>query len=171
MAEAEAVLACELRLSGRISSRRTSAAARRHLSLLRCERLHGAAVEDLTLDRATLEHPPLGRVELVQACASSKRKLAGTSTPAPASAAIASISAMKRVAPAATAILAQLLRHGRSDQAGRVLSTERLPPHRHGQEGRLSSNSGRAMQTTSSGAPLESSTTCSTRSRNVCSPH
>ena len=40
-----------------------------------------------------------------------------------------------------------------------------------GQEGRLSSSSGRAMQSSSSGAPAESSATRSTRSRKASSPH
>ena len=54
--------------SGLISSLRTSEARRGdHLGLLGCERLHGAAVEDLALDRASLEHAPLGRLELIQA--------------------------------------------------------------------------------------------------------
>ena len=69
VAEAEAVLACELRLVGTDQLPADERGqTRRHLRLLRCERLHGAAVEDLALDRATLEHPPLGRVELVEAC-------------------------------------------------------------------------------------------------------
>ena len=40
--------------------------ARCHLVLLRCERLHRAAVEELPFDRAALEHPPLRLVELVE---------------------------------------------------------------------------------------------------------
>ena len=40
-----------------------------------------------------------------------------------------------------------------------------------GQPGRRSSSSGRAMQTSRSGAPVESSAVDSTRSRNVSSPH
>ena len=68
MAEAEAVLAGELRLVGSdqlLTHERGQ--ARSHLGLLGCERLDGAAVEDLTLDRAPLEHAPLGRLELVEA--------------------------------------------------------------------------------------------------------
>ena len=62
VAEAEAVLARKLRRSGRISCLRTSAASRG----VTCgssgrERLHGAAVEDLALDRAALEDAPLAR--------------------------------------------------------------------------------------------------------------
>ena len=38
----------------------------RDLRLLGSERLHAAAVEDLALDRAALEHPALGLVELVE---------------------------------------------------------------------------------------------------------
>ena len=37
------------------------------MRLLRRERLYRAAVEDPALDRAALEHAPLGRVELVEA--------------------------------------------------------------------------------------------------------
>ena len=68
VAEAEAVLAGELRLVGPdqlLAHERGQ--ARRHLGLLGCERLDGAAVEDLALDRAPLEHAPLGRLELVEA--------------------------------------------------------------------------------------------------------
>ena len=39
--------------------------ARRHLGLLGGERLNGTSVEYLTLDRASLDHAPLGRRELV----------------------------------------------------------------------------------------------------------
>ena len=40
--------------------------ARRHRPLAGRQRLDGAAVEDLALDRAALEHGPLGRRELVE---------------------------------------------------------------------------------------------------------
>ena len=40
-----------------------------------------------------------------------------------------------------------------------------------GQVGRRSTSSGRAMQSSRIGAPVERSATCSTRSRNVSSPH
>ena len=69
VAKAEAVLAGQLRLrSGLISSLRTSAARRGVTGVLGCERLNGAAVEDLALDRAALEHRPLRCLELVEAC-------------------------------------------------------------------------------------------------------
>src|ERR1700741_1263293 len=38
----------------------------RHLGLLRRERLHGASMEEFSLDRASLEHYPLRLVELVE---------------------------------------------------------------------------------------------------------
>ena len=66
VAEAEAVLAREQRRVRRdqlLANERGE--TRRHLRLLGCERLDGTAVEDLTLDRAPLEHAPLGRRELV----------------------------------------------------------------------------------------------------------
>ena len=67
VAEAEAVLARELRPvrpDQLLAHERGQ--ARRHLGLVGCERLDGAAVEDLALDRAALEHAPLGRLELVE---------------------------------------------------------------------------------------------------------
>ena len=68
VAEAEAVLAGELRPvrpDQLLADERGQ--ARRHLGLVGCERLDGAAVEDLALDRAALEHAPLGRLELIEA--------------------------------------------------------------------------------------------------------
>ena len=74
--------------------------------------------------------------------------------------------------PAAAVILA------RSSSATpcpiRVVASSRLSGSSRivtGQVGRLSSNSGRAMQSSRIGEPLESSATCSMRSRNVSSPH
>ena len=82
VAEAEAVLARELRLVGTDQlAAHERGQARRHLRLLRCERLHGAAVEDLALDRAALEHPPLGRVELVEA--GGEQRLQASAAPRP----------------------------------------------------------------------------------------
>ena len=67
VAEAEAVLAGELWPVGADQlAPHERREARRHLRVLRCECLDGAAVEDLALDRAALEHPPLRRVELVE---------------------------------------------------------------------------------------------------------
>ena len=67
VAEAEAVLAGELRPVGADQlAPDERGQAWRHLRLLGGECLDGAAVEDLALDRAALEHPPLGRVELVE---------------------------------------------------------------------------------------------------------
>ena len=68
MAEAEAVLAGELR-SIRPDQLLPDECgeSRRHLGLLGRERLDGASVEDLALDRTALEHAPLGRLELVEA--------------------------------------------------------------------------------------------------------
>ena len=76
VAEAEAVLAGELGLVGPdqlLAHERGQ--ARSHLGLGRGERLDGAAVEDLALDRAPLEHAALGRLELIQAC--SEQRLQG----------------------------------------------------------------------------------------------
>jgi hypothetical protein len=68
VAKAVAVLAHEL---GGVGADQLAAGERREPrrqpGLLRCQRLHGPAVEDLALDRATLEHAPLGRVEPVEA--------------------------------------------------------------------------------------------------------
>ena len=66
--ETEAVLADEL---GFVGSDQLLAHERgeawRHLGLGRGERLDGATVEVLALDRASLEHTALGRIELIQA--------------------------------------------------------------------------------------------------------
>ena len=67
VAEAEPVFADELGPVGPdqlLAHERSE--ARGYLGLLGCERLHGAAVEDLALDRASLEHAPLGRLQLIQ---------------------------------------------------------------------------------------------------------
>ena len=67
VAEAEAVLARELRPvrpDQLLADERGQ--ARGDLGLLGRECLHGAAVEDLALDRAALEHAPLARLELVE---------------------------------------------------------------------------------------------------------
>ena len=68
VAEAEGVLARELR---RVRPDQPFAhergESRRHLRLVRPERLHGAAVEELALDGAALEHAALARLELVEA--------------------------------------------------------------------------------------------------------
>ena len=66
--EAEGILASELRpvrADQRLAYERGQ--PRRHLGLVGCERLHGAAVEDLAFDRAPLEHASLAVVELLQA--------------------------------------------------------------------------------------------------------
>ena len=68
VAEAEGVLAWELRLVGAdqlLADERGQAWC--HLRVVGRERLHGAAVEDLALDGAAFEHASLGRVELIQA--------------------------------------------------------------------------------------------------------
>ena len=67
VAEAVAVVAGELRAVGadQLAAHEPGEPGR-HLRLLGRERLHGAAVEDLALDRAALEHPALGLVELVE---------------------------------------------------------------------------------------------------------
>ena len=67
VAEAEAVLARDLRPvrpDQLLADERGE--ARGDLRLLGRERLDGAAVEDLALDRAALEHASLGRLELVE---------------------------------------------------------------------------------------------------------
>ena len=69
VAEAEPVLARELRpvLPDQLLANERGQAWG-HLGLFGCECLHGAAVEDLALDRASFEHVALCRLELIQAC-------------------------------------------------------------------------------------------------------
>ena len=57
-----------------MSSLRTNAVRRRtDLSLVWTERLHGAAMEHATLDCSSLQHRPLGRLELVEPGAEQSR--------------------------------------------------------------------------------------------------
>ena len=68
VAEAEAVLARDLSPFRRDQLLADEAGEPRcHLRLVGDERLDGAAVEDLPLDRAALEHGPLGLLEPVEA--------------------------------------------------------------------------------------------------------
>src|SRR5205823_14776045 len=68
VAEAEAILARKLR---RLGPDQRSADERReapgHVRFFGRERLDRPAVEELALDRAALQHAPLGRIELVEA--------------------------------------------------------------------------------------------------------
>ncbi len=69
MAKAKAVLAGQLRpvWADQLLPHQ-GGEGRRDRRLLRRERLHGAVVEDLALDRAPFEHASLGGLELVEAC-------------------------------------------------------------------------------------------------------
>ena len=160
VAEAEAVLARELSLLGMNQvPPHESGQPRGHLRLLRHQRLHDAPVEDLALDRAPLEHAPLGRVELVEPGREQRLQGRRHDDLATGLLAIPSISAMKSgLPPAAAAILApsssttprpiKLVASSASSGSSRIVT---------GQVGRPSSNSGRAMHNSSSEAPLESS--------------
>ena len=90
-------------------------------------------MEDLALDRAALEHPPLGRVELVEA--GREQRLQGRRHLDLVARLIGHrqhLADEQRVAAGrAGDPLAQLLRHSRADQARRVLAAQRLEPHRH----------------------------------------
>ena len=67
VAEAKAVVARQLRAVGSDElPPHERSQARRHLSLLRCKRLHRTPVEELALDRSPLQHPPLGLVQPVE---------------------------------------------------------------------------------------------------------
>src|SRR6266536_6592706 len=69
MAEAEAVLAEELRLLWADQPLADEGGQpRSDLRLLGRECLDRTPVEDLALDCSSLEYPPLGRIELVEAC-------------------------------------------------------------------------------------------------------
>ena len=149
VAEAEAVLAGKLGTFG--ADQLVPDECRepwQHLRLVRRERLHGAAVEDLALDGAALEHARAPAASSWSSrAARSARSVGGTST-SPSSVASASISVMKSGLPARPVgdPPAQILRQ-------RVVRSAR-PPRRAraarslsgtGQDGRRSSSSGRAM--------------------------
>ena len=174
VAEAEAVLTRELRGVGADQlAAHERGQPRRHLRLLRAERLDGAAVEDLALDRAALEHPPLAGVELVEA--GGEQRLQGRrhlDLVARLTRHRQHLADEQRVAAGRSGDLrAQLLRHARPIRLSASWLLSGSSRTVTGQEGRLSSSSGRAIHNSRSGAPLESSATCSTRSRNVSSPH
>ena len=152
---------------------RTSAARRGVTWVSSGERLDGAAVEDLALDRAALEHAPLGRLELVEARREQRLqggrddhlavRLAGHRHHL--------LDEERVAARGAGDPLAQLAGDALGDQLLDVVVGQRLEPKRHRPGGRRSTSSGRAMQSSRIGAPEESSATCSIRSRNVSSPH
>ena len=105
--------------------------------------------------------------------ASSACSVGGTTTSPSASPAIATISWMNRgLPPAARAICS---RSSPGMRSGISSSTSSSPSGSSrsvtGQVGRRSPSSGRAMHSSRIDAPEESSATCSTRSRNVSSPH
>ena len=175
MAEAEAVLAGELRPVGAdqlLAHERGQ--ARRHLRLLGCERLHGAAVEDLALDRAALEHAAArpgragrGAPRAAPAASAARRPRRPPRRPSPASRSMKS-----GLPPAARAILARSSPAIRCrDQLVDVLVAERLEPERHRPGGAALEQLRPRHAEQQDRAPAERSATCSTRSRNVSSPH
>ncbi len=144
-----------------------------HLRLVRRERLHGAAVEELALDRAPLEHRALLRLELVEprgqkrpqrrrhvdlAVVGREREHLGDEERVPAR----PVGDPPAQHPPAASL--RSARPPRRRASGSSLSGT-------GQEGRRSSSSGRTMHSSSSGAPVDRSPIDSTRSRNVSSPH
>ena len=174
MAEAVAVVAGEL---GAVGADELVAHERgepgRDLRLLGRQRLHGAAMEDLALDRASLEHAPLGLVELVEAgCEQRLQRRRHVDLLVPGGHR-EHLRDEERVAGRSVGDpLAQLRRDARPRSAcprlpERAARSRSVP----GQPGRRSTSSGRAMHRSSSGAPAESSAVDSTRSRNVSSPH
>ena len=134
MAEAEAVLALDQRpvwFDQVLADERGE--ARCDLGLVGCERLDGAAVEDLALDRAPFEHAALAGSSWSRRAASRACRVGGTTTSPSVSAAIASISSMKSgLPPAARAILcAPVAGDALRDQLVDVVGAEGLEPERH----------------------------------------
>ena len=161
--------------SGVISSLRTSAASRGvTLGLVGRERLDGAAVEDLALDRPALEHAPLGGLELVEARGEQRRSVGGTTT-SPSTSAPSRPSPRRRAGcrPAARAILPRSSSvEPLGDQLVDVLVASGSSRSVTGHVGRRSTSSGpRDAEQRGSARPSERSATCSIRSRNVSSPH
>ena len=163
VAEAEGVLAGELAVSGRIELlAHERGQPRRDLRLLGSERLDGAAVEDLALDRAALEHAPLRLLELVEPRGEQRPQRGGTATSPSPPRAIATISVRKSgLPPAARAIRSRSSsgQRRREQLVDLVVRQAARAGASTGHAGRRSSSSGRAMQRSRSGAPRESSAT------------
>ncbi len=174
VAEAEAVLACELRPvrpDQLLADERGE--VRRHLGLVGCERLDGAAMEDLALDRTPLEDAAFGGLELIEARREQRLqrgrndhlavRLAGHRQHL--------LDEERVAARGASDLLAQLAGDPLRDELLDVVVAEGSSRSVTGQAGRRSLSSGRAMQSSRIDAPEERSATCSIRSRNVSSPH
>ena len=105
----------------------------RDLRLLGSERLHAAAVEDLALDGAALEHPALGLVELVEAGRQQRLQRGRHVDVAILGRHREHLRDEERVAARrAGDPLAQLARDGVADQRVRLLRGERLEAQRPG---------------------------------------
>ena len=172
MAEAEAVLARELRP---VRSDQLLADERRQAGASPAsppgERLDGAPVEDLALDR----HPARARCRSAgsswsRRAASSACRVGGTTTSSCDSAAIASISSTKSgLPPAARAILSRRSPRSRcgmsssTSSVGRAARAEASPARWDG----VQRTRAEPCRRSRIGAPTERSATCSIRSRNV----
>ena len=145
----------------------------RHLRLLGSERLDGAAVEDLALDRAALEHAALGPSSWSSRAASSAFSVGGTSTSRILGRHREHLGDEERIAAGGAGDpLAQLAGHGVADQRVGLLRAEavRVAAHRASPGAAPPAPAGPCTRSRS-GAPAESSAVDSTRSRNVSSPH
>ena len=174
MAEAEGILAGKLRLV-RADQRLAYECGqpRRHLGLAGCERLHGTSMEDLPLDRAPLEHAPLGRLELVEARAQqrSQRRRDDHVTLRVAGDGQHLLDEQRIAARGPRDLLAQIVADPLRNELVDVFVAQGLEPKRHRPGRAALGNSGRAMQNSRIDAPEDRSAMCSIRSRNVSSPH
>ena len=162
-------------LSGRISSLRTSEASRGVIWPSSEQRLDRAAVEELALDGAALEHRSLRLLELVEPGGEQRLQRRRNGDLAFRLVAPSRPSRSRRAGcrrPRARS--ARAGRPGRSPGSARrrrVLGQRLEPQRRPATAGGARASSGRARQRSRIGAPVESSATCSTRSRKVSSPH
>ena len=133
VAEAEAVLAGELRSFGAdqlVPDERCE--SWQHVGLVRGERLHGAAVEDLALDCSALEHRALLRLELVESRGQERPQRRRHLDLAAVGREREHLGDEERVAARPVGDpRPQILRQRVSDQRVRLVGRERLQPQRH----------------------------------------
>jgi hypothetical protein len=134
VAEAEAVLARQLRpIRANELLAHECGQPRRHLALAGAEGLDTAAVEDLSLDGAALEHPPLGRLKLVEPGRKQRpQRRRDRQSAVGLLGHDQDLRDEQRVAARGMGDpLAQLRRHARSDQLVDLVVRKRLEPQGH----------------------------------------
>ena len=136
------------------------------------ERLHGATVENLALDRPAFEHSALGVIELIETHREQRPQRGRHLDLGALGRDRQHLGDEERVAARHGAIRSRRARPTASPISVSVCSgSSGCRNCGAGQVGRRSISSGRAMHSSNNGAPADRSAIASTRSRNVSSPH